>query len=200
MGTFVDFGALKARVKIEQVVQMLGLMMKQSNNQLRSCCPACKNGGDRALVVTPSKEAFYCFGGSTGGDLIALAAHIQGVSVKEAAAFIADRAGLGTGTNNSSTSKSKLPVPESDGGDETQKFAPLSYLQQEHQAVDAIGFSPEICEKTGIGFAPKGILRGLVAIPIRDERGNLLGYIGITDAKLPANFTTNVVELRPKTA
>ncbi|MBK7474326.1 MAG: hypothetical protein IPI73_30305 [Betaproteobacteria bacterium] len=74
--SYIDFAALKASVRIEQVVALLGLQM-QEKNQLRGICPACKSNGDRDLVVTPSKNAFYCFGSRAGGDLITLAAHIK---------------------------------------------------------------------------------------------------------------------------
>lgn len=189
---FIDFSELKAKVSFGQTVSILKLNFKQAGNQWRGPCPACEKGGERALVITEGK-GFYCFAASAGGDQIALVGHILGLSVKDAASHLAKAAGINTGTvHTSSTSKSKT-VPESEDGDETQKFAPLSYLLPEHAAVDAIGFSDEICAKTGIGFAPKGILRGFVAIPIRDEDGNLLGYIGITEAKLPNSFTSNVI-------
>lgn len=41
-------------------------------------------------------------------------------------------------------------------------------------------------------------MRGLVAVPIRDEDGVLHGYIGIDEARLPKDFQMpeNVVQLR----
>ena len=65
---------------------------------------------------------------------------------------------------------------------------------------DPVAVLRPFAEKHGLGYAPKGILRGTVAIPFRDEQGNLLGYIGITEAKLPADFTPNVVSLDKKRA
>jgi DNA primase len=196
---FVDFAELKAKVSFSQTIEVLGLQMKKTGNQWRGVCPTCAKGGDRALVITEGK-GYYCFPACAGGDQIALVGHILEISVKDAAAQLAQAAGINTGTvHTSSTSKSKSTVPESVMGKETQKLQPLAYLQAEHPAVDAIGFSPEICAKLGIGYSPKGIMRGTVAVPIRDDLGNLLGYIGITDAKLPADFTSNVVSF-PKTA
>src|SRR5580704_3384960 len=78
--TFIDFQALKQQVTIEQVVAMLGLRMKKSGNQWRGPCPACRSGGDRALAVNTGKQAFYCFPSKACGDLIALTAHIRGIS------------------------------------------------------------------------------------------------------------------------
>jgi hypothetical protein len=45
-----------------------------------------------------------------------------------------------------------------------------------------------------IGYAPKGMMKGYVAIPTRLPTGELTGYIGITEAKLPKEFhLSNVV-------
>ena len=85
---FIDFGELKERVRIEDAIPKLGLHLKQRNGQWRGPCPVCQTGGDRALVVTPAKQAFYCFGGKTGGDVIALVAHIRDCGMKEAADFL----------------------------------------------------------------------------------------------------------------
>ena len=53
---FVDFAALKQRVRIEDVLPELGLEMKQHAGQWRGPCPACRSGGNRALVVTPDDD------------------------------------------------------------------------------------------------------------------------------------------------
>ena len=37
-------------------------------------------------------------------------------------------------------------------------------------------------------YAPRGTLRGTVAVPIRTKDGMLVGYIGITEAKLPPRW------------
>lgn len=187
---FVDFDDLKAKTSFEKVIALLGLALKRSGNQWRGACPRCKTGGDRALVVTEGK-GYFCFTDKQGGDQLALVAHIRDCSVKDAAAFIVGERVASTVQTASSA------VPQSETGEEGGKtFAPLSYLEPEHDAVVAIGFDMTFATKYGIGYAPKGILRGTVAIPFRDEKGNLLGYIGATDLKLPPSFTPNVVELK----
>ena len=72
---FIDFAELKGRVHIEDVAQMLALDLRPHGPQLRGSCPTCRSGGDRALVVTPAKQAFYCFGGSV---LLAAKRHTSG--------------------------------------------------------------------------------------------------------------------------
>jgi DNA primase len=203
---YIDFDALKKHVTIEEAVKLLGLSMKLGNSQFRGPCPSCKSGGDRALVVTPAKSAFYCFAAQKGGDAISLAAHVRGEGVRDAATWLAQRSGLvqvnRTVPSNSSQSFQEATVPESDSGKQGDRtLAPLSYLECDHPAVDAVGFDAEIAKQLGIGYAGKGIMRGTVAIPIRDEHGVLKGYVGVTEARLPPSFMgKNVIEFGKKSA
>jgi hypothetical protein len=187
---FIDFAELKARLTIDQVFPLLGLTLKQTNpDQWRSPCLSCKSGGDRALVITKSKNAFFCFGSQKGGDLIALVSHIRGIGLKEAAQLIAESTGT---VQASGAGKSTIPSTSTSSAG----FGALSYLEPAHEAVAAVGFAPEFAKAHGIGYAPKGTMRGYVLVPFRDEQGTLLGYIGVQDCKLPADFTPNVVQLR----
>lgn len=194
---FVDFSELKAKVSFGKTCSILGLDLKQAGNQWRGVCPTCKTGGDRALVITEGK-GYFCFADSKGGDQIALVGHILNLSVKEAAAHLAQAAGIvQVPSTNTSTVRT---VPESESGKQGERtLAPLAYLETDHPAVDAIGFDTEVAKTLGIGYAPRGIMRGTVAVPIRDEDGQLVGYLGITEARLPPNFQSNVVKF-PKSA
>ena len=81
------------------------------------------------------------------------------------------------------------------------KFPPLDYLEADHITVEALGLSQETAEALGIEYAPKGMMKGYVAIPIRLPTGELTGYIGIIEAKLPEEFhLSNVVTFPKKTA
>jgi hypothetical protein len=71
-------------------------------------------------------------------------------------------------------------------------------LEADHITVEALGSSQETAEALGIGYAPKGMMKGYVAIPIRLPTGELTGYIGITEAKLPKEFHLSKVVTFPK--
>lgn len=166
---FIDFATLKQRVKIEEAAAMLGLPLKSANGQMRGACPACK-GNDRSLVITPEKQLFYCFSAKTGGDVIKLVSHIENIDANAAAVHLDKHFGDSSPT-----------PPQSGSGEEhpgNRTLQPLSYLQSEHELVQALGVSPETCEFFGAGFAGKGILRGRLAIPIHDLNGELVGYCG----------------------
>jgi hypothetical protein len=160
---FIDFGALKERVSMEQAVQLLGLQLRPQGHQLRGACPVCKTGGDRALVITPGKGLYYCFAGQTGGDQIALTAHIKGFKNQQEAAAFLDGNGTVPGTvQNSTVSKKGATVPPAH---KDRGFGPLSYLEPQHED------------------APKGVLRGRYAVPVKSRTGELLAYAGIAVTK-----------------
>lgn len=139
---------------------------------MRMPCPACKSGGDRALVITVSKSVFYCFASGVGGDVIALTSHIKGMAMKEAAALLAASLNCEPAPTPVSTVPSTLPQEQKAG------LNPLTYLQPEHPSVKALGISPETAKHFGAGYAPKGIMRGRLAIPIHDQNGVLVAYCG----------------------
>lgn len=191
MGKFVDFASLKEAVTIEQVLEMLGIKLKLANNgQLRGCCPIHQGEDERQFVVTPLKNMFYCFGGCGGGDIIKLVSKMKTLELKEAAEHIEKHFRLG---NSTVDTKAKKAVVTVDTG-----LKPLDYLQADHEAVEAVGFDQETAKALGIGYAAKGLMRGMVAVPIRLEDGTLTGYIGIVEAKLPPKFhlSSNVVPIK----
>jgi hypothetical protein len=50
----------------------------------------------------------------------------------------------------------------------------------EHEALAALELSPDTLRAFGAGYAPKGIMRGKLAIPIHSRDGTLLAYCGRT--------------------
>lgn len=164
---FIDFQDVKKNHPIDKVAERLGLKLTRHQHMLRGKCPS-GQGNERALVITPDKGVWYSFAKDTGGDVIALVAFVKGIETKEAAAWI--------------VSGDEAPQAESQG------FQELSYLDAEHASVFAIGMNEEAAKALGIGYAPKGVLRGTVAFPIRHKDGRLAGYIGVTEAKLPPKW------------
>ena len=176
--SFVDFAELKARVPIQDALKWLGIELKVSpNGQLRGCCPIHDGGNPREFVVTPSKGLYFCFAGCGGGDIIKLVASYRKIGSKEAAAEIATHLGKGTvAAAGNSTVPGKGTVPQN----EKAGFNPLTYLEATHEAVQALGVSADTCSHFGAGYAPKGILRGRMALPIHSKEGLLLAYCGRT--------------------
>jgi DNA primase len=196
MNTYIDFSKLKEKVSIEMVLEMLGIRLKKSNNQLRGPCPIHQGNGEREFVVTPSKNLYYCFAGCGGGDQIKLAANILKIGQKDAAREIAKCYGTVLSDNSTVTKGGNSTVPPS-------PLRELDYLLPEHEAVEAVGFDKATAQALGVGYAAKGLMRGTVAVPVRLPDGTLAGYIGITEAKLPPRFhlePSNIVRFPKKTA
>ena len=90
----VDFQALRQRVPIEQVCDLLGIQLKKTGDQLRGSCAICNHDSTRCFVVTPKLQRFWCFGDCrSGGDCIELVARVKQLSHKDAARFLADHFG-----------------------------------------------------------------------------------------------------------
>jgi CHC2 zinc finger len=179
--SFFDFAAIKQQVSVRSAIDLLGLRLSEHQSQWRGPCPTCKSGGDRALVITPSKNAFYCFAAHSGGDVIALASHIRAVGMKEAAAFLAGDSAAAEVGASPRTGKGHNKLPEERPKEDVRSLKPLSYLEPDHEALRAIGLEGETCQHFGAGYAPKGIMRGKLAIPIHDWRtGQLVAYCGHT--------------------
>jgi hypothetical protein len=142
------------------------------NHQMRGKCPIHGGDGLRDFVVTPGKGLWYCFAGCGGGDIIKLVARVKKVEQKEAAQLIAEQ--FDTEPKGTVPKTAVSTVPQNQKG----QLKPLDYLQPEHELVQAVGISPETCQAFGAGYAPKGIMRGRLAIPIRARDGTLLAYVG----------------------
>jgi DNA primase len=166
---FIDYGELKTRVSIHDAIKN-----KPAGNQLRGFCPACKAGGDRALVVTPDKSLFYCFNAKIGGDQIALVAHLQGLKTNEAANWLA-----GTVPQNKTATKQSDTTPPAPPT--KTAFDPETYakrLDPAHAALAPLGISPEILKAFNAGYAGSGTNRGRLALRLDDRQGRCVGFIG----------------------
>jgi DNA primase len=107
--SYIDFAEVKARCSIEQAAKLLDLKTTEERSQLRAPCPACGNGGPRAIVITPAKNLFHCFPSKAGGDQIALVSHVKGVSQKDAAALMSGSETKGTVQSTSTVQNGTVP-------------------------------------------------------------------------------------------
>lgn len=196
----IDFDDVKRAVSVYTASDWLGLEYIERNGQRRSACPACKTKDRRTLAVTPGK-GFACWSKTVvvdgrmkphaSGDVVALVAHVRGIPLKDAGEWLAEKAGISSSSKrNSRTVPDREPVPRSEAEEEgTKTLKPLDYLDYEHELTEALGFDPADAEQLGIGYCPKGIMRGTVAVPIRLPDGTLVGYMGLSEApRLPPSW------------
>jgi DNA primase len=177
--SFIDFQELKGRVDIQAACSFLQLDLKPNGKQLRGACPQCPSGGERSLVITPEKGAAYCFNAKKGGDVIWLTSHIRGESQKEAAHFLDEAFGGTSPVASEEKSTNSVTSDNSKGNSSKEReMKPLSYLQTDHPKLVGLGVLSDTAEHFECGHAPKGIMRGKLAIPIHDRDGRLIGYCG----------------------
>lgn len=177
MAAFVDFKELKTRVSIEDAISKLGLSMIRQGTQLRSGCPICKTGGDRALTVNLEKQMFYCFAKKKGGDCIELVAHIRNFSVSDAANFL-------NGIVLPDKAKEvSVTLPQAPAAKKSSVFDPAAYaarLDPSHELLGNLGVAAETFVLFASGYASTGTNRKRLAIPLHDRTGNFVCYFGRT--------------------
>lgn len=185
---FVDFAEIRERVSIEDVADMLPVKWEREGGQLRASCPV--HGGERSLIVTPSKGLFTCktapaepSGKQPGGDCVGLCKHVMQKSMNEAGVYLAKQIGMlgnSNSTNSSTVTVSKeraTAPPEQKGGAnrpaKSEAFDPAAFAAKlvYSDEVAALGFSEEDAEHFGVGF-----YRGRVYAPLRHPDGSIAAF------------------------
>jgi DNA primase len=187
-----DFQLIKEQVTIEAVAQQLGLELRPTGAAHRGPCPACGTGGPRALVVTPSKQLFYCFSAGIGGDLISLWGHVEKCSLAEAGRHIADQFGVeelsapvkrSAPVHSPNADSAPSPTKKASTSRETtrQEFDPQAFLQKLEytEEVAATGLSEDDAKALGVGF-----YRGRLFQAARWPNGDIAGFTNPDGATL----------------
>jgi DNA primase len=192
---FIDFAQLKERVGIESVVSLLGIEMRRNGEQWRGPCPACKQGGHKALAVNTAKNKYFCFVERKGGDIIALAAHIRGISQREAAEYIDQSVGGSPAHDAPPAAPQRSPQPHGrKQGFDAEAYAKT--LDPAHAALGALMVSPETMSFFRAGYSSSGINRGRLALPLHDRQGQVVCYCGraLSDAQQPTISVPNGID------
>ncbi|MBT9560451.1 MAG: toprim domain-containing protein [Myxococcales bacterium] len=189
MTDWVNFAEVRSRVSLETVLlSYYGITnLKRDGTTLVGPCPV--HGGDspRAFHANLEKNVWHCFSRcQSGGNQLDLVAKKEGIGIREAALrvqahFLGD-APL-KATPNGAPRTPATPAPR--GGQapsEPGRNPPLDLeLQLSHEhphLTDARGLAPDVIRAFGVGYCARGILRGMIAIPVHDERGTLVAYAG----------------------
>ncbi len=163
---YVDFTALKQRVSILRVIEMLNLTgaLIPEGDRLLGRCPIHQGSDEREFVVTPGKGLWLCHGQcNAGGDMIELVARLRGISAVQAAREIARHFTVDL-------------APEKDGREDEAIASPVGPLRPRHEAVQALGIRPETAKAFGAGYCAE---RDRFMIPIYDDRGKFLAHVAM---------------------
>ena len=147
---------IKSRLSIADVVSHY-LPLKKAGRNFKGVCPF-HNDTHPSLLVSAEKEIAWCFACNNGGDIFSFVQKIEGVDFAEALRILADMAGvsLAQGQKGERVQKEKkehlLDLLK-----EAQNFFTDHFLKAEDARkyiFETRGFSREIAEKFGIGYAP----------------------------------------------
>jgi len=208
--SFVDFKAVKAAIKMEQVLEHYGLLdqFKRSGDSLSGPCPIHKGSNPTQFRVSISKNVWNCFSECKhGGNVLDFIARMDNVSIHAAALkaiewFNLDAETMAADSDQEAAEKREAPkteaaprpktvakpAPETIAPNTPLKFR-LDKLQREHPYLtQERGLTLETVIDFGLGFCSKGMMADRIAIPIHNVKGEVVAYAGRFPGK-PADDT-----------
>lgn len=203
MAKWVDYKIIKEKVGMESILDHYGLLeglkRKDKTNALVGCCPIHKGTNKYQFHVSLTKNNFNCFGDCHGGgNVLDFVAKMEKTDLRTAALKIQEWFGIEAKRPQDKPPKEKLPgkedslklpkekkedpkntdVPKDTGKiNQPLKFS-LQNLDLGHQYLKERGFNQETIECFGVGFCSKGLMKDRIAIPVQNENGELVAYIG----------------------
>jgi DNA primase len=191
---FIPFAEVKRAVSLEAILERYGLLenLTRKGMNLAGPCPFCKGSSARQFQVNLVKNAWYCFGCKAGGNILDFVAKKEGVSIRTAALRLDSWFDLGLMEEKKPQAEApatpaETPAP-SEAPPAAQKTLPpenqplaftLKTLDPNHESLAALGLRPETIERFGAGYCARGLLKGRLAIPVHNGRGELLAYVGL---------------------
>ncbi len=184
---FVSFAEVKQAVTMEAVLTRYGLfaVLAQKGKNLVGSCPFCKGKSPRQFQVNLVKNAWYCFGCKAGGNVLDFVAKSESVSVRTAALRLDSWFALGLGEETPRPAPAAVPAepPQAREEEAPRENPPLTFtlktLDPHHESLASLGLGAATIERFGAGYCTKGLLKGRLAIPIHNGRGELVAYAGL---------------------
>ena len=196
---WVDFKKVKEAVGFEPVLDRYHVKLKSSQGrELVGHCPF-HDDKNPSFHVNTEKQVFYCFGCSSKGNALDFVSRKEAVSIREAAFLLSEwfdiREGVvdDSGGNqrpkkgNTDTLVSQPTIKTSREEEKTaperpeQRNRPLTFrltLDQGHPYLTQRGLEAHVVDFFGLGYCKRGLMKNRIAIPIHDEKGELVAYAG----------------------
>jgi len=200
---WIDFKKVKEGASFEAVLTRYGIELQPRGKELVGKCPFHEEE-KASFGVNLEKGVFHCFGCSAKGNVLDFVARKEGVTIRKAAETLAEWQGIDArrekpertprnaagepkpaGEKVSSSPKEKeraaTPVAAQPATPEGEGNRPLTFtlkLDPEHPYLRERGVDRGLAEAFGIGFCSRGMMRGRIAIPLANEMGELVGYVG----------------------
>lgn len=147
---------LRMRCDIESVISQY-VVLKKQGRRLTGLCPF-HSEKTPSFSVSPDKQLFYCFGCSTGGDVITFIMKAENLSYPEAVAFLAQKVGLAVPENEVDDGAARLKNRIYEINRETARFFHAALLSPNGAAardyIVARGLDKKTVTHFGLGYAP----------------------------------------------
>jgi DNA primase len=194
---WVDFKMIKAAVTMTAVLDRYQVnWLRKSKDELRGRCPIHQGDGENAFHVNLTKNAFNCFSCKARGNVLDFVAAMEKCSVRDAGLKLK---GWYSITEPAPTVNKPKGAPAERGVGELEENRPLTFqlkgIDHGHPYLEQRGITKETAEKFSVGFfGGRGSMHGRVVIPIHNERGELVAYVGRSidgsepRYRLPAGF------------
>lgn len=180
---WVNFKDIKEKVSIEDLLSHYNLIedLKRKGNELIGYCPIHdKNHFNKSsFSVNTKKNIWYCFSCDSGGNILDLVAFMEDVDIRQAGLLIKEWFKIDSQKDEKMAKKEREGKKEK-VNKETNK--PLTFklknLDHDHPYLKERGIKKETIKEFGLGYCKRGILKGRIAIPIHNEKGELVAYAG----------------------
>lgn len=197
--SFVDFKAIKAAVRMEQVLEHydLSARFKKYGDSLSGPCPIHQGTNPTQFRVSLSKNIWNCFSECKhGGNVLDFIAKMENVSIHAAAlkalrwfgldpALMSAEAEAGEPAEAPMKSAALQPKSALTAASALESKTPnkplqfrLDKLERNHPYLAERGLTSATIEEFGIGFCAKGMMAGRIAIRIHNVDGNVVAYAG----------------------
>ena len=183
---------------METLLSHYGLLdrFKVSGTHLIGCCPIHKGTSAGQFSIDLEKNIFNCFGDCHGGgNILDFVAKMEGgIPIRQAALLIKKWYGVGSSSPKTGPDpknkegkrqelvRQELVRKEEPAENDTNVNPPLKFqlknLNPDHSFFAERGIEPATVNYFGLGFCSKGLMAGRVAIPIHNQRGDLVAYAG----------------------
>jgi DNA primase len=199
MAEWIEFKRIKEITSIEEIIKHYKDRFKwleRKGDYIIGCCPIHHGRGFRANL---KRNIWHCFGcqadKKVGGNVLGLVAAMENVEIREAAILIAKWFKLPLKPSQKGSQR-RLKASQSEekaqndiryqkaqkNFPEGQINPPLTFtlkLKGDYKFyLQKRGLKPETIKYFGLGYCNRGLMKGRIAIPIHDEKGQLVAYAG----------------------
>jgi DNA primase len=182
----IDFKAVKAAADFAVILARCGVVMERHGAELLGRCPF-HDDHRPSFRVNPAKSGgvYHCFSCGAGGNVLDFVARKERLTIRQAAERIAEWCGLplpspartAPAPRGALTPRApETPPPPLEGENPPLRFT--LKLDSSHPYLAERELDPATISHFGLGYAPRGLLAHRIAIPIHNERGELVAYAG----------------------